>query len=68
MLIDVLIFRQTPDEQRGRTVAAVMTMMAIGMPAGLAVCFSRYLRRPRKLERRAGAVEKPHKVAWHCKA
>ena len=37
VLIDVLIFRQTPDEQRGRAVAAVMTMMAIGMPAGLAV-------------------------------
>jgi MFS family permease len=36
VLIDVLIFRQTPDEQRGRAVAAVMTMMAIGMPAGLA--------------------------------
>jgi MFS family permease len=37
VLIDVLIFRQTPDEQRGRAVAAVMTMMAIGMPAGMAV-------------------------------
>lgn len=37
VLLDVLIFRQTPDEQRGRVVAAVMTMMAIGMPAGLAV-------------------------------
>jgi MFS family permease len=37
VLIDVLIFRQTPDEHRGRTVAAVMTMMAIGMPVGLAV-------------------------------
>ena len=37
VLLDVLIFRQTPDNQRGRIVAAVMTMMAIGMPAGLAV-------------------------------
>jgi MFS family permease len=37
VLIDVLIFRQTPDEQRGRAVAAVMTMIAIGMPAGLSV-------------------------------
>jgi MFS family permease len=37
VLVDVLIFRQTPDEQRGRVVAAVLTMMAIGMPAGLAV-------------------------------
>ena len=37
VLLDVLIFRQTPDQQRGRVVAAVMTMMAIGMPAGMAV-------------------------------
>jgi MFS family permease len=37
VLVDVLIFRQTPDEQRGRVVAAVLTMMSIGMPAGLAV-------------------------------
>jgi predicted MFS family arabinose efflux permease len=37
VLIDVLIFRNTPDKQRGRAVAAVMTMMAIGMPCGLAV-------------------------------
>jgi MFS family permease len=37
VLVDVLIFRQTPDDQRGRVVAAVLTMMAIGMPAGLAV-------------------------------
>ncbi|HSR85904.1 MAG TPA: MFS transporter [Streptosporangiaceae bacterium] len=37
VLLDVLIFRQTPDDQRGRVVAAVMTMMAIGMPAGLAL-------------------------------
>jgi len=36
VLVDVLIFRKTPDEQRGRVVAAVMTMLAIGMPAGLA--------------------------------
>lgn len=34
LLLDVLIFGQTPDEQRGRAVAAVMTTMAIGMPAG----------------------------------
>lgn len=37
VMVDVLIFRQTPDEQRGRVVAAVLTMMAIGMPAGLAI-------------------------------
>jgi len=36
VLIDVLIFRQTPDEQRGRVAAAVMTLIGIGMPAGLA--------------------------------
>jgi MFS family permease len=37
VLVDVLIFRQTPDEQRGRVVGAVMTTIAIGMPCGLAV-------------------------------
>jgi MFS family permease len=37
VLTDVLIFRQTPDEHRGRAVGAVMTMMGIGMPAGLAL-------------------------------
>lgn len=36
VLIDVLVFRQTPDEQRGRIVAAVMMLIAIGMPAGMA--------------------------------
>jgi MFS family permease len=36
VLIDVLLFRQTPDEQRGRVVAAVMTLIGLGMPAGLA--------------------------------
>jgi len=35
-LIDVLIFRQTPDEQRGRVAAAVMTLIGLGMPAGMA--------------------------------
>ena len=34
VLVDVLIFRRTPDQLRGRAVAAVMTMLAIGMPAG----------------------------------
>jgi hypothetical protein len=36
VLLDVLILRQTPDEQRGRVVAAVMTLMGLGMPVGLA--------------------------------
>jgi len=35
-LVDVLIFRQTPDEQRGRVAAAVMTLIGLGMPAGMA--------------------------------
>jgi predicted MFS family arabinose efflux permease len=36
VLIDVLIFRQVPDELRGRTVAALTTLLALGMPVGLA--------------------------------
>ena len=36
VLIDVLIIRQTPDEQRGRIVAAVMMLISVGMPAGMA--------------------------------
>jgi hypothetical protein len=36
VLLDVLILRQTPDEQRGRVVAAVITLMGLGMPVGLA--------------------------------
>jgi len=36
VLIDVLIIRQTPDEQRGRIVAAVMMLIGLGMPAGMA--------------------------------
>jgi MFS family permease len=36
VLVDVLIFRQTPDEQRGRVAAAVMTLIGLGMPAGMA--------------------------------
>jgi hypothetical protein len=35
-LVDVLIIRQTPDEQRGRVVAAVMMLVSLGMPAGMA--------------------------------
>jgi MFS family permease len=36
VLVDVLIFRQTPDGQRGRVVAAVMTLIGVGMPVGMA--------------------------------
>jgi MFS family permease len=34
VLIDVLILRQVPDERRGRTMTALMTVMTIGMPVG----------------------------------
>jgi MFS family permease len=37
VLVDVLILRQAPPAERGRVVAAVMTLLSIGMPAGLAV-------------------------------
>lgn len=36
VLADVLIFRQAPDEQRGRIVAAVMLIISLGMPLGMA--------------------------------
>ncbi|MBO0823423.1 MAG: MFS transporter [Actinobacteria bacterium] len=36
VLLDVLIVRQTPDEQRGRVVAAVMMLISLGMPVGMA--------------------------------
>ncbi len=36
VLVDVLILRQTPDEQRGRVVAGVMMLISAGMPAGVA--------------------------------
>lgn len=36
VLVDVLIFRQVPDERRGRTIAAVMTLFGLGMPVGTA--------------------------------
>jgi predicted MFS family arabinose efflux permease len=37
VLLDVLILRQAPEHLRGRMVGALMTMMSIGMPVGLAV-------------------------------
>jgi MFS family permease len=34
VLVDILIFRQVPDHTRGRTVAATMILIGIGMPTG----------------------------------
>jgi len=36
VLLDILILRQAPDSERGRVVGAVMTLMGLGMPVGLA--------------------------------
>jgi MFS family permease len=36
VLLDVLILRQAPDEQRGRLVAAVMMLISLGIPIGMA--------------------------------
>lgn len=36
VLVDVLIFRQVPDSQRGRTIGAVMTLLGMGIPLGMA--------------------------------
>ncbi|MFI9328070.1 MFS transporter [Kitasatospora sp. NPDC052868] len=35
VMIDVLVFRQTADELRGRVIAATMTLLTVGMPAGM---------------------------------
>jgi MFS family permease len=35
VLVDILIFRQVPDEQRGRTITAFMTVLAVGASLGL---------------------------------
>lgn len=37
VMIDILIVRQVPDEQRGRVGAAIQTLMALGMPAGMLI-------------------------------
>ncbi|MEZ0065857.1 putative MFS family arabinose efflux permease [Streptacidiphilus sp. MAP12-20] len=34
VLLDVLIFRQVPDAQRGRTITATMTVVGLGIPLG----------------------------------
>jgi MFS family permease len=36
VLLDVLVFRQAPPEQRGRVIATVLTLIGVGAPAGLA--------------------------------
>ena len=38
VLFDILVIRQAPPERRGRFVAAAMTLIALGMPAGIAGC------------------------------
>jgi hypothetical protein len=38
VLVDILVIRQAPPERRGRVVAALMTLIAVGMPAGIADC------------------------------
>jgi MFS family permease len=38
VLVDILVIRQAPPDQRGRVVAALMTLIGLGMPAGLAGC------------------------------
>lgn len=35
VLADILVIRQAPPERRGRVVAAFMTLIALGMPAGI---------------------------------
>jgi len=36
--VDILIIRQAPAAQRGRVIAALMTLIGLGMPAGLVGC------------------------------
>jgi MFS family permease len=38
VLVDILVIRQAPPEQRGRVIAALMTLIGLGVPAGLAGC------------------------------
>jgi predicted MFS family arabinose efflux permease len=38
VLVDILVIRQAPAEQRGRVIAALMTLISLGIPAGLAGC------------------------------
>jgi predicted MFS family arabinose efflux permease len=36
--VDILVIRQAPAAQRGRVIAALMTLIGLGMPAGLVGC------------------------------
>lgn len=36
VLIDILVFRKVPDEQRGRVISAAMLLFGIGGPVGAA--------------------------------
>jgi predicted MFS family arabinose efflux permease len=36
VLLDVLVLRQTPDQERGRVIAAVMVLLGLGTPVGVA--------------------------------
>ncbi|MGH3254436.1 MAG: MFS transporter [Streptosporangiaceae bacterium] len=38
VMVDILVIRQAPPEQRGRVIAALMTLIGLGIPAGLAGC------------------------------
>jgi predicted MFS family arabinose efflux permease len=38
VLVDILVIRQAPPEQRGRVIAALMTLIGLGIPAGVAGC------------------------------
>jgi predicted MFS family arabinose efflux permease len=35
VLLDVLVLRQTPDQERGRVIAAVMVLLGLGTPVGV---------------------------------
>lgn len=38
VLVDILVLRRSPPERRGRVVAALLTLIALGIPAGVAGC------------------------------
>jgi MFS family permease len=58
VLVDVLIFRQVPDEQRGRVISATITLIGIGMPVGtgLAGLLLQYLAAPYAMAVLAGIL------------
>jgi len=58
VLVDVLIFRQVPDEQRGRVIAAVITLFGIGIPVGTAAAglLLQYLTGPQAVFVLAGGI------------